>query len=112
MQNVIDLWLSVPESYRGQFIWKISFVIPIFLIVIIRPKWIAIITGTLACIIPSELDFYALCSRKMVLCNAESYEIGPIIIALLIAFVYCLFILFLYLSIKNLFRKLFRHLRN
>jgi hypothetical protein len=105
MEFIIDLWVSIPNNYRIKIIWVISFVIPVIVVISFQSKWTAIVIGTMTCIIPGELNYYALCYKQLALCNSESYELLPIMIGLLLSFIYCLFVKFLYLSIRTLFKE-------
>jgi hypothetical protein len=105
MEFIIDLWVSIPDYYQTNIILIISLAVPATIVIFVRHKWIGIILGMLFFAIPSELNYYVLCSRKLRFCSAEDYEIDPIIMSVFISFLYCLFVKFLYFSIRTLFKE-------
>jgi hypothetical protein len=67
--------------------------VPIFLILFLKPKWLAILLGAVNLVILAYVDALVECLRPDELCNSEDFEIGPFLVGFIFGIVYSSIIL-------------------
>lgn len=80
-----------------------TLLIPALIVVLCNLKWTEIIIGAFAFITPLCIEVYIQCSNPAEYCTGDDSEPGIYIFAFSIGLIYCFFIKFIYLSIKNFF---------
>lgn len=103
MDYLINSWFSISQDMRSQIIIIITLLIPAFIVIFSNHRKIEIIIGSFVFIIPTCVDVFLTCSNPTEYCPDDYYELGIYIFAFFLGLIYCLFIKFIYLSIKNFF---------
>jgi dolichol kinase len=105
MDYIINYWVSIPENARYQIVIISWFLVPSFIVILCNYKWAEIIIGAIAFVIPVCIETYLRCSNPTEYCTGDDSELGPYMFIFFIGLIYCFFIKFIYLSIKNFFTR-------
>jgi predicted membrane channel-forming protein YqfA (hemolysin III family) len=103
MDYVINYWTSIPENARYQIVMISWFLVPSFIVILCNYDWAEIIIGAFAFLIPVCVETYLQCSDTTQYCTDDDFEPGVYIFIFFVGLIYCLFVKFVYLSIKNFF---------
>jgi hypothetical protein len=105
MDYLINAWVSIPQDIRYQIVMIATFLIPPFIVVLCNYERAEIIIGAFVFIIPVCIQTYIECSHPAEYCTGDDSELGIYIFAFFLGLIYCFFIKFIYLSIKNFFTR-------
>jgi hypothetical protein len=93
MLKTFGQFLVVIDPLLNIVTWSMVLIPPIFLIVLYRHKWLAILVVGLNFVVVAYIETFLNCLQHPELCNAEDYEIGPFINGFIFGIIYGLLVL-------------------